>query len=1197
MPLSPEFVHSRLRSASRSLRWSCAGRYLVSGAALSLFFLILFLVCDAEFHVGVIVRWMGFVSVVAPVVIGAGLAAPSWLRPLPELATARRIELACAGSGNALVNAVQFDRELRQGSGIRAAVFNELADPFPRVNWSEVFDLKLLGRLGTVLGVVLAIVFMWGLLRPAAFANSVARVFLPAGHIAPLTRTRLETLEPGDASLMHGSALDLSAVFSGEIPRTAWVRYREAGASWRRELMSREVGTPVFGYHWNDVGQPMDYYIEAGDLETSLYHVSVSPRTAIETRAAQIRPPAYTRLPERAVRGFSSLDGVVPGSKVVFTFGFNNPLDSLSVEDDKAQSFPVSRLDGRRWSVTVPVTGNRTLTLAFQSQDGAPARDTLPITVKPDEIPKLTITDPAEGRELVASPGVSFAIQFTATDDYGLGSVGLYRSSSEKSDAQLIQEWTGAAAGLKTFSASTRIPLGQYVKPGDKEVTFCLVAKDQNDATGPGVAVSRPLTVSIDSVDKVQQQEADATAHLQKSLQELLKLQQANLAATQAAAAEAQAASFASLTGLLDRQAAVSDMAQAVSANAQDVAPVVLGTLRSLLQQEMPAAVLSLRNASAASAEARPALLGAAASLETLILAKLQGTPDRAGEEGTRAEVQDLIAGVEGLLRDQKAILKDTIGAAPAAGSLSDREDHLADQSVKVRKEVEKNAGNSSLGDPAFRAGLGKIAAMFGTAKIYEQMLAAAETLGARAFPDSAAKETDIVATLQRMADIFGQWQLAQAGAMAETMRQTAEAMHAKLTKLAELQREVVEKSKQLARKDQFSKDDQSTAEEIARTKDLMGKVVEGMLTDANIFPDMIISNELKAVLSSIFEDVKQDDLDAIARNKLKPTDVPVQKEDDILKAIEAANKIPPDMEMFLPKTSNTANWLLENFDNTELPKMDNLPLPDELTDIIGALQKEQESLADKVQGAASNQLIKAMQQGGPIADGPQSGYSAQGKSGNQKPMDIEQSGRSAGGREGESNGEMVGKIADDLEGRKAHARRTNDAMQSGNVEDPSGKAADARATGGGKASGFSQREGMDGDAPVRAANAPRQAANSSLAAAQALIAEKTSKKVAQASLLYLRSDKLEGVAGLMKESEDALREGRLGDFQGLHKRIMAQLQTAQGDLSGGKVLSVATGEARQTDDKEMLGGGEGEAPAPYKDRVADYYRSLAGGQ
>ena len=64
-------------------------------------------------------------------------------------------------------------------------------------------------------------------------------------------------------------------------------------------------------------------------------------------------------------------------------------------------------------------------------------------------------------------------------------------------------------------------------------------------------------------------------------------------------------------------------------------------------------------------------------------------------------------------------------------------------------------------------------------------------------------------------------------------MRKVAELMKAKLGKLAELQREVLEKSKEMARKDQFSPEDQSTAAEIQRTKNLMSKVVEGMLTDA----------------------------------------------------------------------------------------------------------------------------------------------------------------------------------------------------------------------------------------------------------------------------------------------------------------------------------------------------------------------------
>jgi hypothetical protein len=1192
MALSPALVHRRLRSASRRFRWSRAGRYLVSGMAVSLFFLILFLFGDTQFHVGAFLRWFGFFCILTPVLAGVGLAVPSWRRPLSEMAIARRIEMACAGAGNALVNAVQFDRELTPGSPLRAAVFNELADPFPRVNWGEVFDLRLLGRLGAALGVVVAVVLLWSMLRPAAFANSVARVFLPASQIAALTRTRLEQLTPGSTGVMHGSPLDVTAVFSGEIPRTAWVRYRDSGGAWQRGLMSREVGSPSFAFHWLEIGQSLEYYLEAGDLETPVYNITVRARTAIKLLSAEISPPAYTRLPRRVASGPGALAGIIPGSKAVLSLDFNNPVETLTVLDDKARLYAASGVGEHTWTVPLSITGNRTLTLSFHDRDHAVARETVPITIKADAPPALTVFDPPEGHQLVAASTASMNIQFTATDDFGLGSVSLYRSSLEQPDAELIQQWP-AAVGQKAFSASTKIPLARYAKPADQEITFCVVARDQNDVDGPGVAMSRPLTVELNSADQVQQQAAAATARLEVSLRELLQLQQTNLAATQAASTSNAPAAM--VTPLLDRQVGIGQAALSLAASAQDIAPRVRATLRAVASQEIPAAVLALRDATVAPAGAQPALLGTAARLERLILARLQGSPDKAVEEAKRQAVQDLIAGVDGLLREQKAILKETPTAPPAAVQpLSDREDQLSDQSVKVRKDVEKNAGDASLGDPAFRAGLVKIAAMFGEFKIYEDMLTAADALGSKKLPAATDRETIITANLQKMVNVLSQWQIAQVGAEAAAMRQAAEKMKAQLAGLAELQRDVLEKSKELARKDQFSKEDQSTAQEIARTKDQMGKIVEGMLVDANIFPDMIISNELKAQLASIFEDVKQEDLDAIAKNKLKPSDVPVQKEDDILKGIEATKKIPEDMEMFLPNTSNTANWLLENFDNTEIPKLDNLPLPDELTDLIGALQKEQQDLADKVQGAASNQIFKAMQQGGPVTDGPQSGYSAQGKSGNQKPLDFEQGGRSAGGREGESNGEMVGKVADDLEGRATHVRRTNDAMQSGNVEDPSGKAANARATGGGKASGFSVREGMDGDAPVRGANAPRQAAASALAVAQALIAEKTSKKAAQASLLYLRSDKLESVAGLMQESQSALREGRLTDFQGLHKKIMAQLHAAQGDLTGGKVLSLATGEAAAADDKQMLGGGEGEAPAPYKDRVADYYRALA---
>ena len=472
--------------------------------------------------------------------------------------------------------------------------------------------------------------------------------------------------------MTHGSELEVSARLGGEVPRTAWVRFRESGSTWQRELMSREVGESEFHYRWKSVVQPVEYYVEAGDLQTSVYNVGVRPKTAVKARTAEIEPPAYSRLPKRTISGFNSLDGVLVGSKVTLGLDFNNPVDALTATDDKTQALAAKREGDGRWSVGLPVTGNGKVALSFHDANDATTTDAVPITIKVDEPPKVNISEPAEGKELVADATATLDVQFSASDDLGLASVGLYRSTNEKPDAELVRDWP-AAEGQKSFVGTAKVPLAAYLKPGEERVTFCLLAKDANNVTGPGVAISRPLTVAVATAEKLQRQAADAAAKLELGLKALVKLQTTNLEETLAAQSAPEPAAGA-LTTLLNRQVAVGDSARELASNADSVAPTIRETLRSLAQQEMPAAVLSLRNAGSAGAAERGALLGASGKLETLILARLQGSPARADEEAKRVEIQNLISGVDGLLRDQRGILRDTEGAAPtAAGGLSDR--------------------------------------------------------------------------------------------------------------------------------------------------------------------------------------------------------------------------------------------------------------------------------------------------------------------------------------------------------------------------------------------------------------------------------------------------------------------------------------------------------------------------------------------
>ena len=449
------------------------------------------------------------------------------------------------------------------------------------------------------------------------------------------------------------------------------------------------------------------------------------------------------------------------------------------------------------------------------------------------------------------------------------------------------------------------------------------------------------------------------------------------------------------------------------------------------------------------------------------------------------------------------------------------------------------------------------------------------------------------VANLAAIVELLNQWQLANAAKQADDLKKAAQKISDKLDKLAAIQREIVEKSKDEARKNDSRNGDASTAKEVKESKDLMSQVVEQMLTDAHIFPDLKPSNELRSQLTEIYEDVIQADKQDAAAGNLKPQELAVQKEDSLLQAIEQAKKISEDMEMWLPNKNETQKWELENFDKTEMPDIPNLPLPDAFEDVVGKLLDEQQGLADQVQDAASNQaMAQNPANGWEIRDGPQPGFGAQGKSGNERPNKNEQTGRSSGGREGMSSGEMVGDTASNLEGSKPDVRRTNDPAQQGQVRD-NGGIGSTRATGGGKAAGFSDRNGMDGNAPLRPSNAPRMAANDALAVQQALLAEKTSKTSAQASLLYLKTNGLADVAHLMEESQVALKEGRVQDFKSLHQQIVGRLNRVKGGIDTGNVTTMGGGETAQGD-KQLLGGDEGQAPAQYKDAVADYYRSLA---
>src|SRR3954465_7331963 len=305
MPLSAQSVHQRLNESARKFRWSRSVPYVLGGSALALICLMAFLGLDQWLHLGAAGRWVAFVIVVSTGLGGAFLAWRAWRPAISAASMARGIEQTSGGAGNGLISAVQFSSSsAKLNPGLKTALFEEMADPFPSVQWEKVFNVEIIKKIGYVLGSVVVVLMAWAILKPGAFTNSAARIFMPASNIAPLTRTKIVALSPGNSTVVHGGQVTVSVRLDGEIPRVSWLYYRELGSSWQKVLMAHEAGQHDFDFTWKEMRQPVEYYVQAGDISSDKSAITVRPKTALKARSAELEPPAYTHLPKKTLADF-----------------------------------------------------------------------------------------------------------------------------------------------------------------------------------------------------------------------------------------------------------------------------------------------------------------------------------------------------------------------------------------------------------------------------------------------------------------------------------------------------------------------------------------------------------------------------------------------------------------------------------------------------------------------------------------------------------------------------------------------------------------------------------------------------------------------------------------------------------------------------------------------------------------------------
>ncbi len=394
---------------------------------------------------------------------------PLWGRQVNPEYAALAIEKELPELEHSLVS-YQSLRDQRGDSSLKGVVVRSIgAVAARRLNANPDVDggptqqwLKLLG----VLGIVFTLLAAYTVFSPKNTVDSISRLFLPLARVAPPTRVKIDLVEPGNIEVLEGAAVDVivhaRGVGKNDAAKLQIQTQGEAASSiplvpgdQPHQFIAKIQGA-------DGIRKPTTYSVSLGDADAGPFSITTQAVPAVSIDEIRLRPPAYTKLPERLVRR-GAIEGV-EGTEVTLVARTNRPVAKarLELNPDKKnsrRSDPINVriseegrtlqavffLRGRENDPGGPPMQSYRIQVVDRSGKENPVPVVYPIRVTLDRAPTVQITTPRDWPKEIPVNGQQL-IEVRASDpDFGLIETSLDIQFDVRSIAQpeLIKSETG----------------------------------------------------------------------------------------------------------------------------------------------------------------------------------------------------------------------------------------------------------------------------------------------------------------------------------------------------------------------------------------------------------------------------------------------------------------------------------------------------------------------------------------------------------------------------------------------------------------------------------------------------------------------------------------------------------------------------------------------------------------------------------
>ncbi len=233
-------------------------------------------------------------------------------------------------------------------------------------------------------------------------------------------------VSPGDARIRKGSDQAVTAKLRGFEAEHVQLFFRNPqGGSWKSQAMTTEAGSNAFGFSFLDVGEPIRYYVQAGNVRSGSYELSVMETARVQKIDLTYRFPAYTGLPQRIEENGGDI-AALQGTRVEVRASTSiEPLSARILLSD-GTSIPMRKTPGPTVVGEIKVSKDASYQIQLSDRWNAETVGSYQysITALQDQPPQLALTKP--GRDKRATPLEEVLTETRADDDFGLRSLELH---------------------------------------------------------------------------------------------------------------------------------------------------------------------------------------------------------------------------------------------------------------------------------------------------------------------------------------------------------------------------------------------------------------------------------------------------------------------------------------------------------------------------------------------------------------------------------------------------------------------------------------------------------------------------------------------------------------------------------------------------------------------------------------------------